>query len=103
MEIQIEDLGTSTLTKADLSELLCEQIGLNKREAKEMVDAFFDMISMSLADGTDVKISDFATFEVQAKMPRPGRNFRTGEQLIIKTRRVVALRASPKLKARINQ
>jgi integration host factor subunit alpha len=103
MEIHIEELGTSTLTKADLSELLCEKIGLNKREAREMVETFFDTISQRLVDGTNVKISDFAAFDIQAKRPRPGRNPRTGEQVTIKARRVVAFRAGPRLKARINR
>ena len=63
MKIEIEDLGAQTLTKADLSEMLYDQVGLNLREGKEMVEAFFDIISQKLVDGTDVKISDFAAFE----------------------------------------
>ncbi len=100
MEIKIEDLGSQTLTKSGLGDLLCEQIGLNKREAIEMVDSFFGIISQSLVAGEDVKISDFAAFEVQTKLPRPGRNFRTGEQVTIKARSVVTFRAGPNLKAR---
>jgi integration host factor subunit alpha len=101
MEIEIEDIGAQTLTKADLAELLFEQIGLNKREGKEMVETFFDIISKKLVDGTDVKISDFAAFEVRTKASRPGRNPRTGEKVIVKARRVVTFRAGPNLKERI--
>jgi integration host factor subunit alpha len=101
MEIEIEDLGSQTLTKSGLGDLLCEQIGLNKREAVEMVDSFFGVISQKLVNGTDVKISDFAAFEVRTKAPRPGRNPRTGEIVIVKARRVVTFRAGPNLKERI--
>ena len=94
-------IGRSLTTKADLAELLFEQIGLNKREGKEMVETFFDIISKKLVDGTDVKISDFAAFEVRTKASRPGRNPRTGEKVVVKARRVVTFRAGPNLKERI--
>lgn len=103
MEIEIEEIGAQTLTKADISELLFDQIGLNKREGKEMVETFFNIISQKLVDGTDVKISDFASFEVRTKASRPGRNPRTGEKVIVKARRVVTFRAGPRLKARIHE
>jgi integration host factor subunit alpha len=101
MKIEIEDLGAQTLTKADLSEMLYDQVGLNLREGKEMVEAFFDIISQKLVDGTDVKISDFAAFEIRDKASRPGRNPRTGEIVIVKARRVVTFRAGPNMKERI--
>jgi integration host factor subunit alpha len=78
MEFAIESLETPALTKAQLAELLFEQIGLNKRESKDMIDAFFDLISASLVEGTDVKISGFGNFQIRTKAPRPGRNPRTG-------------------------
>ncbi len=65
-------LETPALTKAQLAELLFEQIGLNKRESKDMVEAFFDLIADSLVEGTDVKISGFGNFQIRAKAPRPG-------------------------------
>ncbi len=86
------------MTKAQLSELLFEQIGLNKRESKDMVDAFFDLVSTRLLDGQDVKISSFGNFQIRTKAPRPGRNPRTGELIPIKARRVVTFHASHKLK-----
>jgi integration host factor subunit alpha len=103
MEFAIESLETPALTKAQLAELLFEQIGLNKRESKDMIDAFFDLISASLVEGTDVKISGFGNFQIRTKAPRPGRNPRTGEAIPIQARRVVTFHASHKLKDQIQQ
>ena len=89
---------TPALTKAQLSELLFDQIGLNKRESKDMVEAFFDLVSERLVDGKDVKISGFGNFQIRTKAPRPGRNPRTGESIPIEARRVVTFHASHKLK-----
>ena len=99
MEISLDTLETPTLTKAQLAEHLFDNIGLNKREAKELVDAFFDRIVQELAQGEDVKISGFGNFQLRAKSPRPGRNPRTGEPIAIEARRVVTFHASQKLKA----
>lgn len=101
MEFSVESLETPALTKAQLSDLLFEQIGLNKRESKDMIDAFFDLIASSLVDGTDVKISGFGNFQIRTKAPRPGRNPRTGEAIPIQARRVVTFHASHKLKEQI--
>lgn len=101
MDITVETLETPALTKAQLAELLFEQIGLNKREAKDMVDAFFDLVSNSLVDGNDVKITGFGNFQIRTKSPRPGRNPRTGEAIPIAARRVVTFHASQKLKEQI--
>ena len=98
MEFSIETLETPALTKAHLAELLFKQIGLNKRESKDMVDAFFDLVSDSLVDGKDVKISGFGNFQIRTKAARPGRNPRTGETIPIAARRVVTFHASHKLK-----
>jgi integration host factor subunit alpha len=101
MDITVETLETPALTKAQLAELLFEQIGLNKRESKDMVDAFFDLVSHSLVDGDDVKITGFGNFQIRTKSPRPGRNPRTGEAIPIAARRVVTFHASQKLKEQI--
>jgi len=101
MEFSIESLETPALTKAHLAELLFDQIGLNKRESKDMIDSFFDLISDSLVDGEDVKISGFGNFQIRTKAPRPGRNPRTGESIPIEARRVVTFHASHKLKEQI--
>jgi integration host factor subunit alpha len=101
MDFSVESLETPALTKAQLADLLFEQIGLNKRESKDMIDAFFDLISASLVDGTDVKISGFGNFQIRTKASRPGRNPRTGEAIPIRARRVVTFHASPKLKEQI--
>lgn len=101
MDITVESLENSALTKSQLAELLFEQIGLNKRESKDMIDAFFDLVSQSLVDGKDIKISGFGNFQIRTKAPRPGRNPRTGEAIPIKGRRVVTFQASHKLKEQI--
>jgi len=101
MDITVESLETPALTKAQLAELLFEQIGLNKRESKDMVDAFFDLVSNSLVEGDDVKITGFGNFQIRTKSPRPGRNPRTGEAIPIAARRVVTFHASQKLKEQI--
>lgn len=101
LEFSVESLETPALTKAHLAELLFEQIGLNKRESKDMIDAFFDLVSDSLVDGKDVRISGFGNFQIRTKAPRPGRNPRTGEAIPIQARRVVTFHASHKLKDHI--
>ena len=101
MEFSVDSLETPALTKAQLAELLFEQIGLNKRESKDKVDAFFDLIASSLIEGDDVKISSFGNFQIRTKAPRPGRNPRTGEAIPIGARRVVTFHTSHKLKALI--
>ena len=95
------DQNTSTLTKAELTELLYEQVGLNKREAKEMVETFFEEISRALERGETVKLSGFGNFQLRNKPQRPGRNPRTGEEIPITARRVVTFHASQKLKAMV--
>lgn len=101
LSLAVDSLETSALTKAQLAEMLFEQIGLNKRESKDMVEAFFDLISASLVEGQDVKISGFGNFHIRAKATRPGRNPRTGEPVEIEARRVVTFHASPKLKEQV--
>lgn len=101
MEFAVESLETPALTKAQLAELLFEKIGLNKRESKDMIDAFFDLIATSLVEGSDVKISGFGNFTIRTKAPRPGRNPRTGEAIPIRARCVVTFHASHKLKEQI--
>ena len=98
MLLAVDSLETSALTKAQLAELLFEQIGLNKREAKDMVDAFFELIVQHLIAGDEVKLSGFGNFQMRVKAPRPGRNPRTGELIPIAARRVVTFHASQKLK-----
>ena len=103
MELAIESLDSPALTKAQLADLLFDQIGLNKRESKEMVDAFFDLVSQSLVEGDDVKLSGFGNFQIRTKAPRPGRNPRTGEAIPIEARRVVTFHASQNLKSMVEE
>jgi integration host factor subunit alpha len=93
--------GLVTLTKAELAGLLFEKVGLNKREAKDMVEAFFDEIRLTLERGEEVKLANFGNFDLREKPPRPGRNPKTGEEAVIKARRVVTFHASAKLKAAV--
>ena len=101
MEKLVTSLQTPSLTKAELSELLYERIGLNKRESKDMVDAFFDLIRDALAGGEDVKLSNFGNFQLRDKAQRPGRNPRTGEMIPIRARRVVTFHPSQKFKEQL--
>jgi len=96
--VLLPTLETPTLTKAELAELLFERLGLNKRESKDMVEAFFDLVHATLVSGDDVKLSGFGNFNIRRKAPRPGRNPRTGEAIPIKARNVVTFHASHKLK-----
>ena len=90
--------SNDTVTKNELSEALFDQVGLNKREAKDMIDAFFDRIGQSLETGVEVKISGFGNFQLRNKSARPGRNPKTGQMIPIAARRVVTFHASQKLK-----
>jgi len=90
-----------TLTKAELAEMLFDRVGLNKREAKDIVDTFFEEIRDALARGEPVKLSGFGNFQVRHKPPRPGRNPKTGETIPIAARKVVTFHASQKLKGAV--
>jgi len=89
------------LTKAHMAESLFNKLGLNKREALELVDLFFQELGASLAYGEQVKLSGFGNFDLRDKVARPGRNPRTGEKVPIPARRVVTFSPGNKLKARV--
>jgi integration host factor subunit alpha len=89
------------LTKADLAEMLFDDLGLNKREAKEVVEIFYSEICSALENNDQVKISGFGNFELRDKSSRPGRNPKTGEEIPISARRVVTFKPGQKLKARV--
>ena len=91
-----------TLTKADLADLLFEKVGLNKREAKDMVESFFEEVRIALESGDGVKLSGFGIFNLREKSQRPGRNPKTGEEIPITARRVVTFHASNKLKGQVD-
>ena len=86
------------MTKADLVVMLFNRMGMNKKDAKDMVDAFFDEIRSALESGRTVKLSGFGNFQLRDKAQRPGRNPKTGEEIAITARRVVTFHASQKLK-----
>ncbi len=89
------------LTKADMAKSLFNAIGLNKKEARELVDLFFQELEASLADGEQIRLSGFGNFYLRDKSERPGRNPRTGENVPIPARRVVTFRAGQKLRDRV--
>ena len=93
----------TTLTKAELANLLFEKVGLNKREAKDMVETFFEEVRTALENGDSVKLSGFGNFQLREKPQRPGRNPKTGEEMPITARRVVTFHASQKLKAMVEK
>ncbi len=92
-----------TLTKAELANMLFEKVGLNKREAKDMVETFFEEVRTALEHGDSVKLSGFGNFQLREKPQRPGRNPKTGEEMPITARRVVTFHASQKLKAMVEE
>ena len=89
------------LTKADMAESLYNELGLNKREARELVDLFYEELRSALAGGEQIKLSGFGNFDLRDKNQRPGRNPKTGEEIPITARRVVTFRPGQKLKARV--
>ncbi len=92
---------SDSLTKADIAEKLFEDLGFNKREAKELVESFYDEIRRSLESNDPVKLSGFGNFDLRDKKQRPGRNPKTGEEIPITARRVVTFRPGQKLRARV--
>ncbi len=91
------------LTKAELTDLLFENVGLNKREAKEVVESFYEELRLALQKGEGVKLSGFGNFQLRTKPQRPGRNPKTGEEIPISARRVVTFHASQKLKSMVEK
>jgi integration host factor subunit alpha len=91
------------LTKADISEHLFQEIGLTKREAKEIVELFFHELSSALENAQQVKLSGYGNFELHDKNERPGRNPKTGEEIPVSARRVVTFRSGQKLRARVEK
>jgi integration host factor subunit alpha len=91
----------SVLKKADLVEMLFDNLGLNKREAKSLVESFYGEICSALENNDSVKLSGFGNFELRDKGSRPGRNPKTGENVLISARRVVTFKPSQKLKNKV--
>ncbi len=96
-------VGKGTLTKAELADILFEKVGFNKREAKDMVESFFEEVRTAHERGEGVKLSGFGNFQLRDKPQRPGRNPKTGEEIPITARRVVTFHASQKLKALVDK
>ena len=90
-----------TITKNSLVNLLHDEVGLSKREAKEFIETFFEVIKLELENGNDVKISGFGNFNLRDKAARPGRNPKTGEDVTISERRVVTFKSGLKLRSKL--
>ena len=90
-----------TITKDSLVEMVHNEVGLNKREAKDLIECFFEQIKTSLENGNDIKLSGFGNFILRNKSPRPGRNPKTGEEVTISERRVVTFKSGLKLKSKL--
>jgi integration host factor subunit alpha len=90
-----------TITKNTLVEIIHDEVGLNKREAKEFIEEFFEMIKNTLEEGNDIKFSGFGNFILRDKVARPGRNPKTGENVTISERRVVTFKSGLKLKNKL--
>ncbi len=97
-----QNLGKSTMTKADIVEKVYQKIGFSKKEASELVEMVFNQLKDVLCNGDKVKISGFGNFVVRGKNERIGRNPQTGEQIKISARRVLTFRPSQVLKAVLN-
>ena len=93
----------TALTKAEMADNLSEKTGINRREAKQLVELFFAEVSNALISGEVVKLSGFGNFELRNKRQRPGRNPKTGEEIPISARRVVTFRAGQKFRRRVGE
>ena len=92
----------TTVTRAQLSEVVYREVGLSRNESAELIESVLREVSEALSRGETVKISSFGTFFVRQKGRRIGRNPKTGEEVPIRPRRVLVFRASHVLKDRIN-
>ena len=98
-----ETMSQKTVTRADLSEAVYQEVGLSRNESAELVESVLGEISESLVGGGNVKISSFGSFIVRKKGGRVGRNPKTGEEVPIEPRRVLVFRPSQVLKERISR
>ncbi len=96
-------MAGSTITRADLSEAVYQEVGLSRNESAALVESVLDEIVDALGRGETVKISSFGSFSVRQKGERIGRNPKTGEEVPILPRKVLVFRASHVLKDRINK
>lgn len=92
----------NALSKAEIAEWISQQVGLQKKESRQLVDHFFETIRHTLEHGQDVKLSGFGNFILRDKSERPGRNPKTGEEIPVVARRVVTFKSGLKLKNKIS-
>ncbi|WP_138379902.1 integration host factor subunit alpha [Luteithermobacter gelatinilyticus] len=96
-------MSGKTITRADLSEAVYQEVGLSRNESAELVETVLEEISQNLINGDNVKISSFGSFIVRDKGGRIGRNPKTGEEVPIEPRRVLVFRPSQVLKDRVSR
>lgn len=96
-------MATRTITRADLAEAVYEEVGLSRNETADLVEQVLDKVISTLSKGESVKISSFATFNVRQKGQRIGRNPKTGEEVPIEPRKVIAFRSSQQLKDKVRK
>ena len=92
----------AALTKSEMAERLFEELGLNKREAKEIVELFFEEIRACLENNEQVKLSGFGNFDLRDKAQRPGRNPKTGEKVTISPKKLPFFKSGKELKDRVD-
>jgi|TARA_B100000745_G_scaffold241332_1_gene163787 integration host factor subunit alpha len=91
------------LTKAEMADKLFTDLNITKKQAKDLVEAFFEQVRASLEQGEQVKLSGFGNFDLRQKRERPGRNPKTGEEIPISARQVVTFKPGQKLKSHVEQ
>ena len=95
-------MADKTITRADLTEAVYQEVGLSRNESANLVESILEEISSVLSSGEGVKISSFGSFGVRMKGERVGRNPKTGEEVVITPRKVIVFRPSHVLKNRLN-
>jgi integration host factor subunit alpha len=96
-------MAQKTVTRADLAEAVYAAVGLSRTESAELVERVLELVSDTLVEGHNVKLSSFGSFQVRSKNERIGRNPKTGEEVPILPRRVLVFKPSNVLKSRINK
>jgi integration host factor subunit alpha len=98
----MHDMNINNLTRKELAEAVAERLGFSQSSCAEIVDSFLDTMKHTLLAGESIKIVHFGTFSLRNKLPRNGRNPRTGDAITIRKRQTVSFRPSKQLREEIN-
>lgn len=90
------------MTKTDLVDQVVQKAGLTKKDAQRCVDAVFESITQSLANGEKVQLVGFGTFDVRQRAARTGRNPQSGQEITIPAKRVPAFKPGKQLKESVH-